>query len=238
MGQPQCVAQLPFDQVKLTRRDPKLATIHLDALARCREGDREEVRQVAIAQYVQLTAWVKLTRSRVQLQQGVSVPANVADISFGCNGFRLGVIISPHNPLVIRALLHIAFLAKCECRSFSRPSLLQLHGSLCQLTPVGSIGDALISHLINDKPVFESLVAKNVDALRASSEKMAAWCEKQGWKPVPVNSGHFMMVHARNLGFQSMDEEKEFGRHCVEYGVGVVSGTVQGEGLSVGQLAT
>ncbi len=92
-----------------------------------------------------------------------------------------------------------------------------------QLTPVGSIGDALISHLINDKATFKSLVAKNVDALRASSEKMAAFCEKQGWKPVPVNSGHFMMVDAGNLGFKTMDEEKDFGRHCIDFGVGVVS---------------
>ncbi|GMK58049.1 hypothetical protein CspeluHIS016_0500810 [Cutaneotrichosporon spelunceum] len=117
---------------------------------------------------------------------------------FGCNGFRLGVIISQHNPLVIRGLLHIGFVAK-----------------------LGSIGDALISHLINDKPTFKALVAKNVQALRDSSEKMAAFCEKQGWKPVPVNSGHFMMVDASNLGLKDMDEEKDFGRHCVEFGVGV-----------------
>lgn len=52
---------------------------------------------------------------------------------------------------------------------------------------------------------------------------MTAWCEKQGWKPVPVNSGHFMMVNASNLDFKTMDDEKEFGRVCVEHGVGVVS---------------
>lgn len=93
----------------------------------------------------------------------------------------------------------------------------------CTLTPVGSIGDALISHLINDKPTFKTLVAKNVAELRASSAKMAAFCEKQGWKPVPVNSGHFMMVDAGNLGLKTVDEERDFGRHCVEFGVGVVS---------------
>lgn len=93
---------------------------------------------------------------------------------------------------------------------------------MTKLTPVGSIGDALLSYLINDKPSFKALVAKNRAALKSSSEKLAAWCEEQGWKPVPVNSGHFMMVDAKNLGFKNMEEEKEFGRVCVEYGVGVV----------------
>lgn len=51
--------------------------------------------------------------SRIQFQQGVrTVHEEGTDASFGCNGFRLGVIISQHNPLVIRGLLHIAFLAK------------------------------------------------------------------------------------------------------------------------------
>lgn len=76
---------------------------------------------------------------------------------------------------------------------------------------------------MNDKPNFNALVAKNVAALQASSTKLAAWCENQGWKPVPVNSGHFMMVDATNLGFKNMEDEKEFGRMCVDFGVGVVS---------------
>lgn len=47
-----------------------------------------------------------------------------ADRSFGCNGFRLGVVISQHNPLVIRGLLHINFVAKRECCWHSFPCVL------------------------------------------------------------------------------------------------------------------
>lgn len=62
----------------------------------------------------------ELTRSRLQLQQGVGLGLECADGSFGCNGFRLGVIISQHNPLVIRGLLHIGFVAKRACRALVR----------------------------------------------------------------------------------------------------------------------
>ncbi|RSH82382.1 uncharacterized protein EHS24_007349 [Apiotrichum porosum] len=116
---------------------------------------------------------------------------------FGVNGFRVAAVISQHNPLVLRALLHTAFLMK-----------------------VSSPADALLSYLLNDKPTFRKMVALNQARLADSAAHVRDWFEKRGFKPFQSNAGHFMMVDGRDVfHFKNFEEERAFAHKCIDAGV-------------------
>lgn len=116
---------------------------------------------------------------------------------FGVNGFRVGCVISPYNRLVLRSILHTAFLMK-----------------------ISSPADVLISGLLNDDTAFKHFVKLNQDRLADSAAHVRAWFEKRGCIPRQSNATHFMLVDARErLGIKTWDDEREINIKAAAKGV-------------------
>ncbi|KAL1413398.1 hypothetical protein Q8F55_001164 [Vanrija albida] len=116
---------------------------------------------------------------------------------FGANGLRVGCVISQHNPVVLRALLHTVFLMK-----------------------VSSAADVIFSSLLNDRETLHRFTAENRRLLTAASKHTREWFEARGCKPMQTNAGHFILVDIRpRTGITTLDEERAFVRTCMANGV-------------------
>ncbi|WOO77223.1 putative aminotransferase aclI [Vanrija pseudolonga] len=129
-------------------------------------------------------------KSRVHIVYSVSK-------DFGANGLRIGCVISQHNPVVLRALLHTVFLMK-----------------------VSSAADVIFSSLLNDRETLHRFTAQNRKLLTEAAKHTREWFEERGCKPLQTNAGHFILVDIRpRTGITTFEEERNFVRKCMANGV-------------------
>ena len=96
---------------------------------------------------------------------------------FGCNGFRVGVLItSPHNSSLIQSMIISAF--------FSCPA---------------SLATSLWSTLLSDKPFLSYFLTKNRLKLEEAYEYMTSWLKFHRIPYLPSSAGHFILVDMRPI---------------------------------------
>ncbi|KAN0065318.1 hypothetical protein ACQY0O_001154 [Thecaphora frezii] len=103
-------------------------------------------------------------------------PANVHVVSsaskdWGLNGFRIGMLVSQHNPALISAVK-----------------------STAKLYMVSSPADALFSHLLTDDGFCRPFIALNRARLSSAYALARAWCRHHAIRYVPSNAGHFVLI--------------------------------------------
>lgn len=113
---------------------------------------------------------------------------------FCLNGFRLGVLITPHNPRLIRTLAQTSMLMK-----------------------VSSPADVLFSALLTSptSPTASSatfldwFIKENQRRLTAAHALVRTWFECRGVRVARSNAGHFCWIQlGERLGWTTLAEEK------------------------------
>ncbi|KAF8321510.1 pyridoxal phosphate-dependent transferase [Amanita rubescens] len=96
---------------------------------------------------------------------------------FGCNGFRVGVLItSPHNSSLIQSMIISAFFS-------------------CSASPATSLWSTLLS----DKPFLSYFLRKNRLKLEEAYEYMTSWLKFHRIPYLPSSAGHFILVDMRPI---------------------------------------
>ena len=96
---------------------------------------------------------------------------------FGCNGFRVGVLItSPHNLSLIQSMIISAFFS-------------------CPASPATSLWSTLLS----DKPFLSYFLRKNRLKLEEAYEYMTSWLKFHGIPYLPSSAGHFILADMRPI---------------------------------------
>lgn len=95
---------------------------------------------------------------------------------FNSNGFRIGTLVSQHNPFLLRAM-----------------------GVSAIFNLVSSPADVLWATLLNDEDYLPVFLKKNRKALREAYEHLAGWLKFHGIPSAPANAGHFLMADWREV---------------------------------------
>ncbi|KAF7369429.1 PLP-dependent transferase [Mycena venus] len=90
---------------------------------------------------------------------------------FGASGLKLGLLISPKNP-----------------------DLLKLIRPLLFATPISSVSDLLFARVLQDRPFVERFLADNRVALTEAYEFVAEWLMFHGLEFTRANAGVFVVV--------------------------------------------
>ncbi|KAF3388834.1 1-aminocyclopropane-1-carboxylate synthase 2 [Penicillium rolfsii] len=118
---------------------------------------------------------------------------------FGCNGMRLGALISQSNEAV------------------------RLSAALSLHSQVSSLSTALSSQLISSDATVRKITEYGGEQLNLTYMIIRSFLETQGTEFVPVASG--MFVFARLLNVATVKEEQELLKHIKAAGVAISSGT-------------
>ncbi|KAJ6627706.1 PLP-dependent transferase [Mycena sp. CBHHK59/15] len=90
---------------------------------------------------------------------------------FGASGMKLGLVVSPANPTLLKVL---------------RP--------LFNATPISSASDVLFAHILADKPFVEQFLTDNRRALAAAYDFVASWMTFHRLEFTRANAGVYVLV--------------------------------------------
>lgn len=122
---------------------------------------------------------------------------------FCANGLRVGALISPHNPLLLRAMANTSMLMK-----------------------ISSPADVIWSTLLEDRPTLNKFLATNRARLAEAAAYTRAFFESRGIEVYPSNAGNFAWVNLGPiLGIETADEEKRIFQKLLDGGVYVAPGS-------------
>lgn len=95
---------------------------------------------------------------------------------FAANGFRIGVIISQHNPKLLKSITTTATFSK-----------------------VASPADTLWSALLDNQKELAKYITKNQNDLRVAYDFAVSWLKFHKIPYIPSNAGHFLAIDLRGV---------------------------------------
>lgn len=139
---------------------------------------------------------IAFDKARVHVVYGMSK-------DFCANGLRVGALISPHNPLLLRAMANTSMLMK-----------------------ISSPADVIWSTLLEDRATLERFLRTNRARLADAAAHTRRFFEDRGVDVYPSNAGNFAWVNlAPILGIETADEEKRIFQKLLDGGVYVAPGS-------------
>ncbi|WVQ76353.1 hypothetical protein IAR50_006018 [Cryptococcus sp. DSM 104548] len=122
---------------------------------------------------------------------------------FCANGFRIGALITPNNPNLIRTMANTSMLMK-----------------------LSSPADVIWSSLLNDKETLNNFLNKNKERLGEAQAFVRDWFEERGVVVADSNAGNFVWVNiGQKLGGIDANTERMIFQKLLDSGVYIAPGT-------------
>jgi DNA-binding transcriptional MocR family regulator len=141
---------------------------------------------------------VKFDKSRLHVVHGMSK-------DFCSNGLRLGVLVTPHNPRLIRTMAQTSMLMKV-----SSPADVLLSALLTSPT----------SPTASSATFLDWFIKENRRRLTVAHALVRSWFERRGVRVADSNAGHFCWVQlGERMGWTTLADEKQGFQQLLDGGV-------------------